>query len=144
MVGGTKGESELHLSSHSIHASSIGREKNAVEIKSTRTTMDNFVSTAPIPSPHVIKLDIEGEEVLALSETKMRFADHQPSLVFESNENMYRFRYSPKDVLNLIRSLGSYDFFFMNSANCQPIPITHSHVSDAYTDILAKPRRTKK
>jgi len=51
MVGATKGETELYLSSHSIHASSIAREKNAVKIKSPITTIDDLVSTGTIPPP---------------------------------------------------------------------------------------------
>jgi len=143
MVGATKGESELYLSSHSIPASSKARQKNAVEIKTTMTTIDDLVSTATIPPPNDIKLDIEGGELCALSGAKKTITDHQPCLVFESDENMSRFGYSRKDLLDLIGSLGSYDFFFINSLNNQHIKITDSNISDAYTDILATPCRSK-
>ena len=87
-------------------------------------------------------MDIEGGELSALSGAKKTIADNQPAMVFESDENMNRFGYSRKELLDLIANLGSYDFFFINSENNQRIPITESNIAAEFSDILALSSRS--
>ena len=140
MLGDSEGEGELYVGSHSIHASSVTRQRGAACIKRKITTIDKMVETDLIPPPNVIKMDIEGGELAALSGAKKTIATYRPYIIFESDENMDRFGYTRKDVLNLIRAAGAYDFFFIRGVNEDYVPLEDVNVVLDYGDILAVPK----
>ncbi|MCX7113659.1 MAG: FkbM family methyltransferase [Proteobacteria bacterium] len=139
MLGETIGEANLYVGSHSIHASGVAREKNSTCIKRSVTTIDYMIEASLIPPPNVIKLDIEGGELAALSGARKTIISYRPHIIFESDENMERFGYTRNDVINLIKTMGIYDFFFISGTNCELIECANDNSSFAYSDILAKP-----
>ncbi len=140
MLGEKRGEADLYIGSHSIHASAVAREKHSVRIKRPVATVDFMVETGCIPPPNVIKLDIEGGELSALSGARKTIASYRPHIIFESDENMERFGYSRKDIMDQIKRMGPYDFFFISGINCEIIEFKEENSSLRYSDILAKPQ----
>ena len=138
MLGDNEGEGELYIGSHSIHASSVAREYGSKCIKRRITTIDKMVETNLIPPPNVIKIDIEGGELAALYGAKKTIATYRPYIIFESDENMDRFGYTREDVLNLIKTTGNYDFFFICKENENCVPL--EDINMVYGDILAVPK----
>lgn len=140
MLGDQPGEADLYVGSHSIHASSVAREKHSKCIKRQVATVDSLVEAGCIPPPDTIKIDIEGGELSALAGAKKTIASHRPSIIFESDENMERFGYSRKDIIDSINRMAPYDFFFITGKECKLLEITEEKLSLNYSDILAKPR----
>ena len=138
MLGFEEEETDLYLTSHSIHASAVPREKKYRLIKRKITTIDGLVDSGMAPPPKVIKMDIEGGELKAFLGAKRTIAKYQPCIIFESDTNMRRYGYERSDILSLLKGLGPYSFFFLSS-NGEYIPITELNIADDYSDILAKP-----
>jgi FkbM family methyltransferase len=143
MVGRNHGLTDLFVGSHSIHASSVAREKQSICIKREITTIDEMVIKGSIPPPNVIKMDIEGGEKDALLGSTKTISTFKPYIIFESDINMKRFDYSRKDVLDLINSISSYDFFFISGEKGKFIKIEETNLSLGYSDILAIPKSIK-
>ncbi|MDH5506337.1 MAG: FkbM family methyltransferase, partial [Anaerolineae bacterium] len=86
-VSGGPGEIEFH-----VHASggmgkaagSAGRQEDYQEtIRVAATSLDDFVYEQGNPAPQIIKLDIEGGEVLALPGMRRLLAESRPTLLVE-------------------------------------------------------------
>ena len=139
MLGESLGKANLYIGSHSIHASAIAREKHSLCISRPVATIDYMVETGCIPPPNVIKLDIEGGELAALAGAKKTICTNRPYIIFESDENMNRFGYSRKNIIDQIKTMGLYDFYFIHSTNCRLVKFNEENSSSCYTDILAIP-----
>lgn len=141
MLGDHVGDSSLHIGSHSIHASAIARESGSRKLACTITTLDSLVQSDAIPPPCVIKIDAEGAELAALTGASQTIREHRPHIIFESDENMDRYGYRRKDLLDLLSSLCPYEFAFI-TADRQRIPITPANLeSREHADVLASPSR---
>lgn len=139
MLGDQVGDSCLHIGSHSIHASAIAREAGSRKLACTVTTLDSLVQSGAIPPPSVIKIDVEGAEIAALTGASQTIRDHRPHIIFESDENMDRYGYRRKDLLDLLSALCPYEFAFITAAR-QRIPITPANLeSREHADVLASP-----
>jgi FkbM family methyltransferase len=139
MIGERLGEADLYVGSHSIHASAVARELHSKHLKRTVVTLDFMVDTGCISPPSVIKMDIEGGELSALSGARKTIALYRPHIIFESDVNMERFGYSRLDVIELIKGIAPYDFFFISGKKCELIKLKEENLSLQYNDILAKP-----
>jgi len=62
MLGNENGEGRLFLTSHSIHASTVPRERRYHELRVPLRTLDNLIANGEAVSPDVIKIDVEGGE----------------------------------------------------------------------------------
>lgn len=141
MVGARQGEADLYIGSHSIHASSVAREKNSKRLKRQVVTVDSMVAAGCIPPPGTVKIDIEGGELSALLGARNTIARHHPCIIFESDTNMDRFEYSRKDIIELINQIAPYNFFFITGTECSLLRLNNENLSLDYTDILAMPRQ---
>ena len=54
MIGESRGEDDLHVGSHSIHASVVPREKSSTRIRRQIRTIDEMIEDGSIPPPSVI------------------------------------------------------------------------------------------
>jgi FkbM family methyltransferase len=140
MIGDKHGEAYLYVVSHSIHASAVSREKHSACIKRQISTIDDMIETGSIPPPNVIKIDIEGGELAALSGASATIASYHPYIIFESDVNMDRFGYTRKDVLDLIKATGPYDFFYIAGTKSKIVKIEEENLSLGFSDILAIPK----
>jgi hypothetical protein len=114
LLGDEDGEASLFLTSHSIHASIIPRERHYREIRAPIRTLDSLVAAGEVAIPDVIKIDVEGSELKVFKGAKALLRDHQPSIVFEADENMRRIGYTADDLLGFLAELVHYEFFLID------------------------------
>lgn len=139
MLGDHAGDAALHVGSHSVHASAIPREDGSRKVECSMTTLDLLVETGRIPPPTVIKMDVEGAELLVLRGATRTIRDHKPHLIFESDENMDRYGYKRGDILDLLSSLAAYEFSFV-TADRRRVPLDGSNrEARQHADVLASP-----
>lgn len=111
LVGDHDGQQTLFVPAHSIHASVISRSRRAKCIVRPVARLDDLVSDALIDPPAVIKIDVEGAEMAVLNGARGLLHDHQPSVVFEADENRVRFRNSRRDLFAELRRHAPYRMF---------------------------------
>jgi FkbM family methyltransferase len=140
MVGQSDGEAELYVGPHAIIASARPREKHSTRIARPVVTIDALLQSDQVMAPHVIKMDIEGGELSALLGAKNAISTHKPHIIFESDhQNMKRFGYERKDVLQLLSEYASYKFYFID-LDGSLIRVEASNLNAPYQDILATMR----
>jgi FkbM family methyltransferase len=111
LLSDDEGEQDLYIPAHSIHASVVTRSANAERITCLAVRLDDLVEQRRIPPPTLIKVDVEGAERTVLGGAKRLLAEHQPSVVFESDNNMERFGYSRRDLFARLSKDVAYRFF---------------------------------
>lgn len=121
LLGKEEGEPSLFLTSHSIHASVIPREKNHTELRRPLRTLDGLVASGEILPPDLIKIDVEGSELRVFEGAQELLKVHQPSIVFEADENMSRLGYSTADLFKMLESVVPYEFFLVDQTGV-PVP----------------------
>lgn len=121
LLGKEEGESSLFLTSHSIHASVIPREEHYRELKRPLRTLDGLLAAGELAPPDVIKIDVEGSELRVFEGAETILKSHQPSLVFEADDNMSRMGYSTDDLFSLLERAAPYTFFLIDS---QGVPVS--------------------
>lgn len=120
LLGNVEKEETLCLTADTVHASIISRaqEHKRFEVKSTlsvpMTTLDALVGTYGAPVPDVVKLDVEGAELLVLRGGQNVFGTKHPAVIFESDVNMARFGYTRGDIMALLREYGYNGFYSIN------------------------------
>jgi FkbM family methyltransferase len=143
MLGDRSGEAELFLVRHSGHASMAARERRATTLVAPVATVDGMIATGVIPPPTAMKLDVEGAELSVLLGARNTVGATHPGIVFEANENMSRFGYGVRDLLDLVRSIAPYDFSVLVRGARDAVPIEAWSGRDRYVDIVATPRDPK-
>ena len=111
LLGKEEGESTLFMTSHSIHASVIPREDHFRELRRPLRTLDSLVASGEVLPPDLIKIDVEGSEMRVFEGAENVLRTHQPSIVFEADENMSRLGFSIDDLFHLLESAVPYTFF---------------------------------
>lgn len=111
------GVADLYLSNENKGHNSIIRSeelKTSVHVKTT--TLDYFLASQRIPKVDIIKMDIEGAEVLALEGMKNTLIKHRPLLFLEfSPHSIIKIKRNPMDFLLTLRDIG-YSIFEINKA----------------------------
>jgi FkbM family methyltransferase len=131
LVGDQDGEQALFVPAHSIHASVISRTRRAKRMVRPVTRLDGLVSGGMIDPPAMIKIDVEGAEMAVLNGARGLLRDHQPSLVFEADENMLRFGNSRRDLFAELRRHAAYRMFAVADTS-EFIPIDETDDPDAW------------
>lgn len=133
IVSDVAGTAELFLGSHSIHASTRAREAGSLALRLPTVRLDDLVATKAVQPPNVIKIDVEGGELAVFRGAQRTLRDHQPHVIFESDENGVRFGYTRRDLFAFLAELASYRFMRVNSDGSGLTPIS------ADSDSLADP-----
>ncbi|SPE32313.1 hypothetical protein SBA5_970038 [Candidatus Sulfotelmatomonas gaucii] len=115
LLGDKVGEGSLFLTSHSIHASTIPRERRYRELRLPLRTLDDLAAAGEVAPPDFIKIDVEGSELNVFKGAETMLQAHQPSIVFEADENMRRMGYATGDLLDLLTKAGPYTFFLIDA-----------------------------
>jgi FkbM family methyltransferase len=85
------------------------------------TTLDEFLAQYPESKIGLMKMDIEGAELLALRGAKKTIERDRPVIFYEENEPAYRaFGYTVADVRDFLKALG-YRFYLMKPADVQNV-----------------------
>ena len=111
MLGQEEGEKLLYITSHSIHASVIPRERVFRELSRTMHTIDGLVSSGEIEGPDVIKIDVEGAESAVFEGGRETLRKSSPSIIFEADENLVRMGLNVEDVFDSLLQAVPYRFF---------------------------------
>ncbi|MBC7227533.1 MAG: FkbM family methyltransferase [Thermoflexales bacterium] len=85
------------------------------------TTLDEFLSQYPMSRIGLIKMDIEGAELLALQGAKKTLEKFRPVIFYEENEAAYNaFGYTVAELRSFLQELG-YRFHLMKPTDVQNV-----------------------
>ena len=116
-VAEKNGLTNLYLSNENKGHNSIIRSeelKTSTQVKTT--TLDDFLFYQKITKVDIIKMDIEGAEILALEGMKNTLMKHLPLLFLEfSPHSIIKLNRNPADFLSTLRKIG-YSVFEINKA----------------------------
>jgi FkbM family methyltransferase len=90
MIGREDGEKLLYMTSHSIHASIIPRERRFRALSCPMRTLDSLILSREIEVSQVIKIDVEGAETLGFEGAQQTLKINSASIIFEADENLLR------------------------------------------------------
>ena len=107
----------MYLSNENKGHNSIIRSeelKTSVQVKTT--TLDDFLASQKIAKVDIIKMDIEGAEIMALEGMRNTLIKHMPLLFLEfSPHSIIKTNRNPMDLLSILRNVG-YSIFDINKA----------------------------
>ena len=113
LSGDKQSEVQFFVPAHGVHASLIAREKRVQVYSRMMTTIDEQVAGGSIPPPDVIKVDVEGAELLVFRGAKKTIESAQPYIVFEADDNMRRFGHTLADLVACLREDVPYEFMLI-------------------------------
>jgi hypothetical protein len=76
-------------------------------------TIDGIVSSGDVKPPDVIKIDVEGAELMVFEGAQKVLATRAPTVVFEADENMMRLGVKTTDLFESLSRAASYAFFLI-------------------------------
>ena len=124
LLGAEEATRSFYLTSHSIHASLSPRERRYREISVPMSTIDVLVESGAIRVPDIIKVDVEGAELMVFEGGKRMFKEHMPSVIFEADENMSRMGVETQDLFSSLTRAGCYAFFNIEPSGQLTLPST--------------------
>jgi FkbM family methyltransferase len=142
MLGDQEGEAILHVPSHAIHASVVAREAGARPLPRKVHRLDDLVNEGKLPTPTVIKIDVEGAEFTVFRGAGETFKRNPPVILFEADENMNRFGYTRADLLAFLREAhAGYKFYYITKKDATLRPATNESelLNDDTGNLLAVP-----
>lgn len=139
MLGEKPGRMTLYMPSHAIHASAVAREHESVELEREVFTLDELVESAAIPSPDLIKIDIEGGELGVFKGATRTLAASRPLIIFEADQNMARFGYGRRELVSLLASCAPYAFYYIFEHGVTPATDLDAPFTDDTTNMIALP-----
>ena len=112
------GLTNLYLSNENKgHNSIIRSEELKASVQVKTTTLDNFLDFQKITKVDIIKMDIEGAEIMALEGMRNTLIKHMPLLFLEfSPHSIIKINRNPVDFLSTIQEIG-YSIFEINKTH---------------------------
>jgi FkbM family methyltransferase len=137
MIGDGKRDAKILLTSNSVHASAVARERRATELPRQMYSLDALVAEGAIPPPSVIKVDVEGGELAVFQGAESVIRQHAPDVVFESDVNSVRFGYGRDDLIALLNEYAEYEYFDI----ARDGTLTKISPQPLQTNVLARSKR---
>lgn len=144
-VGDVTSEMTLYVNPNAITYSSLRRTQEFLtdELCILVTTLDEYAHTQHIAKIGLIKLDVEGGELLVLKGAAKVLARDHPILIYEEFEGGYKkFGYTTRDVRQFLLDL-HYQLFAIAEHGSAPQlqELTLDSAANAgYQNVLARPR----
>lgn len=86
------GDSDTWVKFETGHGSATGRVSSEGDLKVKQVCIDNMVKNGELPSPHFIKIDVEGGEIQVLNGLKEVIEKEKPKLIVAThNTGCYNF-----------------------------------------------------
>ena len=114
MLGKEDGEAVLHLTSHSVHASVTPRERRFKTLVRPVRRLDTLIDSGDVKAPDVIKIDVEGAEVMVFEGALRTLEINTPSIIFEADDNLIRIGMHVQDVFNSLLRAAPYIFYHID------------------------------
>lgn len=127
-VSDERGEARLFTEGNANGRSpSLRNDGDRNVVKVSTDTIDNALARGEIPSPDILKLDIEGAEILALRGMKAMLESSPPRTIFiESHPSFLpSFGSSAEEVDELIRSYGYREDYRDERSRARSVICTH-------------------
>lgn len=121
-LGDKQGTVDLFIPAHGVCASLIADAKKSRSVPCAMTTVDAEISASRLPSPHVIKIDVEGAELQVLTGAANLIRNRTPIVIFESKQHSSRFGYGQQDLLTWLAEHAEYSFFRLSSSDLLACP----------------------
>ncbi len=113
LVGELDCEADLFLGDASTHASLASSDHTAGNVRCRMISIDQQIQLGALPSPHVVKIDVEGAEFRVFKGMEHLIRTHSPIIIFEADQNMSRFGITCSQLLDYLKSLADYNFYFL-------------------------------
>lgn len=111
LLGREEGEKSIYLTTHAIHASIVPRERNFRELRRPMRTLDSLILSDELKAPDVIKIDVEGAEMMVFEGAHQALRSNTPSIIFEADENLIRMGLEPQNVVDSLLQAAPYCFY---------------------------------
>ena len=83
---------------------------------------DDWAKTTGLPKISIIKLDVEGSELLALKGMNETLQSFKPLVVVEINpQTLLQFNFTPTDILNYLKGFGYWSFLVLKGGELKRI-----------------------
>jgi FkbM family methyltransferase len=128
-----------HPHGHSSMASAVG--KDGLGVPCETTSLDRYCETHGIRRVDLIKVDVEGAELLVLKGAEALFSRKpSPMWVLEANyETSRAFGYTPPDLLRFLAERDDFRFFRVVEGWRQLLPVRHLHECAHLDNVLCVP-----
>lgn len=110
LLGDEDGLAELFVPGQATHASVVARAAGTPSMTAPITTLDALIAKQTVPVPATIKIDVEGSELNVFRGARRLLREHPPAIVFEADENLERWGYTRRDLLEELSAAASYIF----------------------------------
>lgn len=117
-------------------ANSLGRTVHVTDrqVSVSVRTLDDYSVAADINRLDVLKVDVEGAELMVLRGAERTIRQFQPLIVLEFSKHTVAFGYEAAELAHTLRNL-QYELFTVGA-----MPLTrHSHSDELYYNVLAVP-----
>jgi len=136
-LGDQVGMAQFYLADISeCAANSLGRTVHVTDqqVSVSLRTLDDYAVAAAIDRLDVLKVDVEGAELLVLRGAERTIRQFQPVIVLEFSKHTAAFGYETEELAHTLRHL-QYELF---TVGAMPLP-RHSHSDELYYNVLAVP-----
>lgn len=141
-VGDIAGTINLYKPAHALHASTASSgEPGEKSVSCPIIRLDDLVKSGELPTPNLIKVDVEGGELNVLKGAQWLIAEYEPLIIFEANTCCDRFSYERNDLVDLISNCGEYRFFAVCEHDTLAVPTSRAtEFSALYPEITMSKR----
>lgn len=140
-VGDVTSEMTLYVNEHAVTYSSLRQTQEFLqeEIRVPIVTLDEYAETNKLSRVGLVKVDVEGGELLVFKGARTLLARDHPTLIYEEFERGYQlFGYSAREVRAYLTGLG-YRLYAIpeNAASDAPLHELSGDAGAGYQNILA-------